>query len=496
MNKILTLILLCITTTALAWFDPTVGTNSKIYITSCNGFDTLSPDSNYDVGDTNAEITLRSGQYSTMNVFNVGSPIQLLVKFNTDLTATFIYGKLEYITGTNSGASAWTEISTITDITDIESVEGAHFGLITWYPPDSNTYYLIRISAKLQKNGQWYYTPAAANPTNGNVNITKDGGIGWPDWNVLGIKTIPNIWSSTKINTGTITGTNVVPYIESVIGLTASAGTIDNTVELSWPAVTNFNIYRSRTKTGAIKIAETDTLTYDDTNAVATVKYDYSVSITSTIPVVGYRILKAPQGTVTPYVTKGTYSDRITISWPSILLADSYDVKRNGVLAWTGVQSPVSDYPGYQIPANTAYSNYTYSVCPKNFVGTGEYGAEDFGFYVTKLAAPSYSSVGGDRAGEGHGWWVLNPLTVYWTKPARAVGTYVTIQQYWLTNPNKRPPNTYNTYDTPSTSMWIDQNSVYNYQGSIWTFQSYGSYPAELSDISAGYFSLGTWIAQ
>src|ERR1035437_7687838 len=128
MNKLLTLILLGIATTALAWFDPAIGT-SKVYITSCNGFDTLSPDSNYDVGDTNAESTLRSGQYSTTNTLNVGSPIQLLVKFNMDLTATFIYGKLEYITGTNSDTRAWTEISTITDITDIEAVEGAHFGL-------------------------------------------------------------------------------------------------------------------------------------------------------------------------------------------------------------------------------------------------------------------------------------------------------------------------------------------------------------------------------
>ena len=45
-----------------AWFyGPGYESGKKVYITSCNGFDTLSPDSNYDYGDTNGIITVRAG---------------------------------------------------------------------------------------------------------------------------------------------------------------------------------------------------------------------------------------------------------------------------------------------------------------------------------------------------------------------------------------------------------------------------------------------------
>ena len=203
MIKLLICILLTlIANVGLAWFDPVVGSKNLIYITCCNAFDTLSTNYNYDVGDTNQVITTRSGGYSATNAFRVGVPIQLLVKIETDLSATFKHAKLEYFEGTNTGESTtWNTINTFTDLTDAEGIEGAHFGLITWYPPKTNVYYLLRVSALVERDAHWYYTPIGAGygqsgSTNSAVtNIDCNGGLGWPDWTVLGIQTTTSRWS-------------------------------------------------------------------------------------------------------------------------------------------------------------------------------------------------------------------------------------------------------------------------------------------------------------
>ena len=174
-----------------AWFyGPGNPTGKKVYITSCNGFDTLSPDSNYDYGDTNDIITARAGGFDADDAFAVGYPVTFGVMFEWDITKVYLSATLQYFQGTNSGTSTnWITIGTIANSFDeAEGKEGAHFGLITWYPPAStNVQYLIRIYATGEGVGTNYIS---SNLSATNITAAGDGST-WSDWSVLGVKAIP-----------------------------------------------------------------------------------------------------------------------------------------------------------------------------------------------------------------------------------------------------------------------------------------------------------------
>jgi hypothetical protein len=174
-----------------AWFyGPGNPTGKKVYITSCNGFDTLSPDSNYDYGDTNAAITTRAGGFNAANAFAVGYPVTFGIFMEWDLTRVYLSATLQYFQGTNSGTSTnWITIGTITNSFDeSEGKEGSHFGLITWYPPaNTNVQYLVRIYATGEGVGTNYISSDLAAT---NISTAGDGNT-WSDWSVLGIKVIP-----------------------------------------------------------------------------------------------------------------------------------------------------------------------------------------------------------------------------------------------------------------------------------------------------------------
>jgi len=193
-KKIMTIIMGAILVSlSCAWFyGPGNLTGKRVYITSCNAYDTLSPDGNYDYGNTNAAITARAGGFSAENAFIVGYPCTFGVMMEWDLGKIYLSAKLQYFQGTNSGTSTnWITIGTITNVFDeAEGVEGAHFGLITWYPPETtNVEYLVRIYAVGTADGyetNWISSDLAA------TNITCNGdGNTWYDWSVLGIKVIP-----------------------------------------------------------------------------------------------------------------------------------------------------------------------------------------------------------------------------------------------------------------------------------------------------------------
>ena len=191
-KKIITIIMGAILVSlSCAWFyGPGYLTGKRVYITSCNAYDTLAPDGNYDYGDTNAAITARAGGFSAANAFVVGHPITFGIMLEWDLTGVYKSAKLQYFQGTNSGTSSnWITIGTLTNSFDeSEGTEGAHFGLITWYPPETtNVEYLVRLYATAEASGINYISSDLA-----ATNITCNGdGNTWSDWSVLGIKVIP-----------------------------------------------------------------------------------------------------------------------------------------------------------------------------------------------------------------------------------------------------------------------------------------------------------------
>ena len=183
--------LLCMVILSCGWFwGPSYTSGNRVYIATCNQYDACCPSGNYDVGNTNAEITIRWGGFPADNAFRVGYPLSVGVMFEWDPTAQYDYGILQYMAGTSSGTStAWTTIGTITnDWESIENIEGTHFGIITWYPPvTTNASYLLRVYGAAKAGGTTYYS-ADLNAT----NITDNGdGITWRDWAVLGVQVLP-----------------------------------------------------------------------------------------------------------------------------------------------------------------------------------------------------------------------------------------------------------------------------------------------------------------
>jgi hypothetical protein len=191
-QKIITIIVgVALISLSCAWFHgPGYLIGKRVYITSCNAYDTCAPDSNYDYGDTNAAITARAGGFSAENAFVVGYPCTFGVMLEWDLTGEYQMATLQYFQVTNSGTSTnWITIGTITNSFDeVENIEGSHFGLITWYPPDtSNVQYLVRVYATAIG-----FSNNACSSDLSATNITCNGdGNTWSDWSVLGIKVIP-----------------------------------------------------------------------------------------------------------------------------------------------------------------------------------------------------------------------------------------------------------------------------------------------------------------
>ena len=127
------------------------------------------------------------------DTFACAWPITFYVWFQTNTMTVAEFGgyktaKLQYFQGTDSGSSTeWTDIATVTNFASMNGYQGAHFGLVTWYPPATNdVYYLVRVWAELRDGPQ--------NALTNSTNITKDGTVSdstdWNDYEVLLIKSI------------------------------------------------------------------------------------------------------------------------------------------------------------------------------------------------------------------------------------------------------------------------------------------------------------------
>jgi hypothetical protein len=200
---------------ALAWFDPYDPYYGKVAITRANTYVTVPSNINlstmasfvgvnfFDFGDVDPEITADYGG-DPADTFHVAWPVSFCVYFFTNSASVaegggYSMARLQYMEGTNSGSStSWTDmpISPITNFNGLLGVEGGHFGLVTWTPPKvTNTYYLIRVWARL-KNGM-----ESASLT--SLNIDKDGTANQNDWNdyeVLLVKTLQYKKPGAKID--------------------------------------------------------------------------------------------------------------------------------------------------------------------------------------------------------------------------------------------------------------------------------------------------------
>lgn len=152
----------------------------------------------YDFGELDFEPDALTGpMHGSVMPFECGYPITFDVWMHKSSPINNIQyeeATLEYFVGANSGDSRdWININTIsrfdeiveTGFDTVEGIEGGHFGIVTWTPPDTNNVlYLVRIWACLRNGMQ--------SSDKNETNIGKDGGgATWGDYSVVLIKSIP-----------------------------------------------------------------------------------------------------------------------------------------------------------------------------------------------------------------------------------------------------------------------------------------------------------------
>ena len=175
---------------AMAWYDlPDDGGDVYIAITRVVTSETRALDflpgldGGYDYGDTTNAITEVYGG----SPFEFGKPLQIEIYMTAPPTNdAWEVVELQYMTGTNSGASTnWTRIRRRdTGLDYITEVRGCHIGL-QWVPPMA-TSYLVRVYGTT--------TGRVANANVWGLNIDADGNAGsWDDHEVVGFVVTENI---------------------------------------------------------------------------------------------------------------------------------------------------------------------------------------------------------------------------------------------------------------------------------------------------------------
>ena len=279
-----------------------------------------------------------------------------------------------------------------------------------------------------------------------------------------------------------------------VTNLTASQGADPNEVVLTWSHPTTHDIYRTRTRRGNYKLADTTNVyQYDDMTMLPGTPYYYWISTTSGPPAEGWGTLSAPSGNTTPYCSKAEYTNMIRVSWNPVNLATSYIVSRYygtdtpGVTPDFVTNIPVVYYHGlYYDDVNVSpYVHYTYTVQPTNDYGPGTLGGYDYGFCVSKIKGSAWIT------GEGITWYVIDPMpyiapvTLHWqaTPETASHVTSARINMHKFGTVDGWPETWFGPLDLayPTVTSY-DFGTAWRYAGADWSVQLFGTYPLENSE--------------
>jgi len=229
----------------------------------------------------------------------------------------------------------------------------------------------------------------------------------------------------------------------SPTGVNATKGAFSDRVRITWNAVTNatsYEVWRNAVNDSSAATefsTEPATAIYDDTSVTVGTTYYYWVkaknaSATSVFSSSdsGYAsatvvVPSAPRGVS---ASKGTYQNKIVISWNIVTNAANYEVWRNTAnnsssATKLATEPALSSYEDTSVTANTVYY---YWLKAKNSAGTSSFSASDMGFASASgdtrwLPAPG--DFDGDAKTDPA---VYQPLTGTWKTRLSSAG-YLTI---------------------------------------------------------------------
>ena len=254
-------------------------------------------------------------------------------------------------------------------------------------------------------------------------------------------------------NTAIATSTPTAVYTYNIKDSTATDGAYVDKVATAWPGGTNrkYAVYReSKSIPGSFMLIGTvvNDTTFTDNNIIQNEIYRYWVRYVGSDPDTGYAALAAPVISV----SKGTYPDKIEVSWTSIYGAEKYKIWR-GPSNEFELASPITDviYNVYNDTAPTSATNY-YWVMSENYIYTSSISSNDFG-WLGDLPIPTNVT-----ASDGL---YADKVQITWSNiPGLNYNVYRNLSNYWdsATNIGTAYTNFYNDGTTEvgvSNDYWV-----------------------------------------
>lgn len=258
----------------------------------------------------------------------------------------------------------------------------------------------------------------------------------------------------------------------------ATKGAYTDRVRVSWTAVSNataYEVYRNtaNNSSAATKLNPDATVSpFDDATVAVDTTYYYWVKAKNdagssefSAPDSGYASssLTPPSAPAYLSATKGTFSDRVQISWTTVSNASSYEIYRNTVddSASAAKLEPDATIPPFDDTLIAANTIYYYWIKAKNYSGKSSFSMSAVGYASSSGSDTRWLPVVGDYDGDGTadpavyqaatGTWRLKLSTagyiVFTTAAAFLGGTNYTGLAADFDGDAKTDPAIYNTLD-------------------------------------------------
>ena len=330
---------------------------------------------------------------------------------STTSANTYYFYKVSAVVGSSEGPlsneAVWGASNLPEQVTGVSASEGVYYDKVrvTWSPANNATGYDVYRSGRLIAS-----------------NLT---GLGYDDAGVTAVSN--NYYTVVAKNADgrapeSALSLGSVKFFDPINDLTATQGSIINTAQLHWGAVTgatSYKVYRATTPGGASTLigAETDP-GYKDTSTRADTYYYYTVT-----PVVGSNEgevsneaawVAAPLPGRAEGVVTTTLSAKVKISWNASALASGYDLYRSYTKGSRGslIGSDLSG-TSFDDTSGVISASYYYTVVAKNAAGSAPDSIQVEGFSKFTTAVKTLTASQGT---------VFNAVQLNWDGVAEATG--------------------------------------------------------------------------
>jgi T5SS/PEP-CTERM-associated repeat protein len=262
-----------------------------------------------------------------------------------------------------------------------------------WSAPVNATNYLLDVALDSSFNN---FVPGYNNYSAGNVTNAPVGGLSPNSTYYYRVRA--QGFSGASSNSATITvSTYPLPPASAPTGVNATKGAFTDRVRITWNSATNATSYEVWRNTAHDTVSavclqpSAANLSYDDTNVTVGTTYYYWLKAKNASGTSGFSssdsgfasaTVSAPAAPTGVTASKGTYGNKVVVTWNTVTNAASYEVWRNTVNDASSAAKFETEpvLTTYEDTGVTARAIYYYWLKAKNGVGTSAFSAFDIGF--------------------------------------------------------------------------------------------------------------------